>query len=171
MTHPLPTTQQQTSIATWPSTMVATTLQCAPIRKRGAYTTLAGPKIVETSPAAYTESCLHQESPSTDLPSPETKKPRKRRSKPKSAEYPPVPLENLRWLTISQTAKRYQVHTEKALRHLVAQAEAYAKHPKSGLRSNGFLTCFIRPAGQRKIIVISNKYEEWLSSFSSGAQS
>ena len=73
-----------------------------------------------------------------------------------------LPLDQRRWLTIKETAVRYPFFTEKALRHLIFSAEAYAKFPKDGLRSNGFIDCIVRPAGQRKIIIDTTKFEEWL---------
>ncbi len=72
------------------------------------------------------------------------------------------PLEQQRWLTVKQTAARYPCFSENALRNLIFSAEAYAKHPKAGLRSNGFLDCIVRPAGQRKIIIDTMKFEAWL---------
>lgn len=93
-------------------------------------------------------------------------KPR-RNSKKQKATAEPVPLEKLKFLTFAQTALRYQVHTEKALRHLQAQAEAYLRYPKAGLRSNGFIDCIFRPDGQRKLLVIAASYEAWLVANSS----
>ena len=73
-----------------------------------------------------------------------------------------LPLDQRRWLTIKEMAVRYPFFTEKALRHLIFSAEAYAKFPKDGLRSNGFIDCIVRPAGQRKIIIDTTKFEDWL---------
>ena len=73
-----------------------------------------------------------------------------------------LPLDQRRWLTIKEMAIRYPFFSEKALRHLIFSAEAYAKFPKDGLRSNGFIDCIVRPAGQRKIIIDTTKFEEWL---------
>lgn len=75
----------------------------------------------------------------------------------------PVPIEKLKYLSIAQTAMRYPAFTEKALRHLQAQAENYQRYPKAGLRSNGFINCILRPAGQRKIIISAEKFEQWLA--------
>jgi len=96
---------------------------------------------------------------------------RKKRAKPPRPEEQHVPLDKLRWLTIRQASFRYPAFSEKAIRHLVAQAEAYATAPKSGLRSNGFLPCIIRPANQRKILIDANRFEEWLAAFSKGQKS
>lgn len=81
-----------------------------------------------------------------------------------SSEVEVLPLEKRRWLTIKETAARFPCFSEKALRHLVAQAEAYANYPKAGLRSNGFIACIVRPAGQRKVIIDATKFEAWLAS-------
>jgi hypothetical protein len=89
-----------------------------------------------------------------------------RNSKKQKEAVEPVPLEKLKFLTIAQTALRYQTYSEKALRHLQAQAEAYQRYPKAGLRSNGFINCIIRPAGKRKIIIDAEKFELWMASFS-----
>lgn len=95
------------------------------------------------------------------------KAPRSRRnSKKLKATVEPVPLEKLKFLTIAQTAVRYPAYSEKALRHVQAQAEAYQRYPKAGLRSNGFINCIIRPAGKRKIIIDAEKFELWMASFS-----
>lgn len=97
------------------------------------------------------------------------KPPRKRNKKPR-IEAQPIPLENLKWLTIAQTSLRYPAFSEKALRHLVAQAEAYHRYPKANLKSNGFIHCISRPAGQRKIVIEAEKFEQWLRSFSVAAK-
>jgi len=87
------------------------------------------------------------------------RKSRKRSPRPSD---PPVPLEDLKWLTVRQTHLRFRTYSEKALRHLVAQAEAYQKFPKAGLRSNGLIDCILRPAGARKILIDAEKFEQWL---------
>ncbi len=89
----------------------------------------------------------------------------------KHADVQPLPLEILKWLTIKQTAARYQTHTEKALWHLVSSAEAYQRHPKAGLKSNGFFDCICRPSGQRKVLINAQKFEEWLSPAAMGEKS
>lgn len=75
-----------------------------------------------------------------------------------------LPLEQRRWLTVKETSARFPCFSEKSLRHLVAQAEAYAKFPKASLRSNGMIDWIVRPAGQRKIIIDATKFEAWLAS-------
>jgi hypothetical protein len=89
------------------------------------------------------------------------KKPRKRRYSTPKAETTPMPLEDRRWLTVKQTTQRYP-YSEGALRHLIWEAEAYAKHPKSGLKSNGFLNCIVRPEGARRVLIDAEKLELWL---------
>ena len=77
---------------------------------------------------------------------------------------PAVPSPN-RWMSIRSCAHEYrQVITEAALRHLVWQAEAYAKSPSLGLKCNGFLAVIIRPPGQRKVLLDRVEFEKWLVS-------
>lgn len=85
---------------------------------------------------------------------------RKKRQTPEAIDV--TPLEMRRWLTIKETTARYPCFTEPSLRHLVFNAEAYRRHPKNGLRSNGFLDCIVRPAGQRKVLINAEKFEQWL---------
>ena len=75
-----------------------------------------------------------------------------------------LPLEQRRWLSVKETSARFPCFSEKSLRHLIAQAEAYANFPKAGLRSNGMIECIVRPAGQRKIVIDATKLEAWLAS-------
>jgi len=75
-----------------------------------------------------------------------------------------IPLEQRRWLTVKEAAARFPFYSEKALRHLIAQAEAYANYPKAGLRSNGLVGCIVRPSGSRKILIDAEKFEAWLAS-------
>ncbi|MDP2882795.1 MAG: hypothetical protein Q8N89_14605 [Azonexus sp.] len=175
MNHPMP----KASLAERRSATTASASQSPPIRKRGFYITLVGSKTFDTDgerhpgnfrPETHSAvASLIEQSPSTDKADAGKKKPRKKRTKPQSPEYLPVPVSELKWLTIAQAAIRFPNYSEKAYRHLVAQAEAYAKHPKSGLRSNGFLPCVVRPAGKRKILINAEKFEEWLKSFAVSA--
>ena len=87
----------------------------------------------------------------------------KRRRKQTSSKIEALPLEQRRWLTVKETAARFPCFSEQALRHLIYSAEAYANYPKAGLRSNGFIACIVRPAGQRKVIIDATKFEEWLA--------
>jgi hypothetical protein len=71
---------------------------------------------------------------------------------------------NQRWKTVKGLAKRYDgITTESALRNLIWQAEAYAKHPKAGLQSNGFLPVIVRPPNQRKVLLDCIEFERWLT--------
>lgn len=70
-----------------------------------------------------------------------------------------------RYLPIKKMAMAYSDFvSEGALRHLVWQAEAYEKAPKSGLKSNGFLAVIVRPPGQRKVLLDCVEFEKWLTS-------
>ena len=69
-----------------------------------------------------------------------------------------------RWLTVSRMAAEYkEVITEAALRHLIWNAEAYARFPRAGLRSNGFLPVIVRPPFQRKVLLDRDAFEKWLT--------
>ena len=87
---------------------------------------------------------------------------KQKRYKKKRIEDKPIPLEQIKWLTIAQTALRYPAFSEKSLRHLQTQAENYQNYPKAGLKSTGFIDCILRPAGQRKILIDAEKFEQWL---------
>ena len=90
--------------------------------------------------------------------------PKRRRQTLIAPKIESLPLEQRRWLTVKETSARFPCFSEKSLRHLIAQAEAYAKYPKAGLRSNGMIDCIVRPAGQRKIVIDATKFESWLAS-------
>lgn len=76
-----------------------------------------------------------------------------------------------RILPVKKMAQVYSdVVSEGALRHLIWQAEAYAKDPKSGLKSNGFLAVIVRPPGQRKVLLDCAEFEKWLTSQRRGGQ-
>lgn len=97
-----------------------------------------------------------------ELPVAPEKQPREKRARRAEQDtVVAVPLEQRRWLTIKETAARYPF-SQAALRHLVFVAEAYQRHPKTGLRANGFLPCIVRPAGQRKVLIDALRFEEWL---------
>lgn len=69
-----------------------------------------------------------------------------------------------RWLTVTRMAAEYnEVITEAALRHLIWNAEAYARFPKSDLPSNGFLPVIVRPPFQRKVLLDRVAFEKWLT--------
>ncbi len=70
-----------------------------------------------------------------------------------------------RYVTIKKMARLYEdVVSEASLRNMVWMAEAYAKHPKSGLKSNGFLPVIVRPPNQRKVLLDRVEFEKWLTS-------
>ena len=100
------------------------------------------------------------EGATTGAPVQATRK-RPKRQRPPIVEV--LPLEQRRWLTVKETSARFPCFSEKSLRHLIAQAEAYAKYPKDGLVSNGLIGCICRPAGQRKILIDAAKFETWLT--------
>ena len=69
-----------------------------------------------------------------------------------------------RWLTVNRMAAEYkEVITEAALRHLIWNAEAYARFPRAGLTSNGFLPVIVRPPFQRKVLLDRVAFEKWLT--------
>lgn len=81
-------------------------------------------------------------------------------------EVPPAekPKQRGRFGTVKQFAQAYSdITTESALRHLIWQAEAYARNPNIGLKSNGFLAVIHRPGGGRKILLEWDAYERWLT--------
>lgn len=85
---------------------------------------------------------------------------------------PPSSVPELsRYMSIKALALHYrEIITESALRHLVWQAEAYAKDPKPGLASNGFLSVIVRPPGQRKVLLDRTEFERWLTSGKQGVK-
>lgn len=105
---------------------------------------------------------LEQKKGGAEIADPAPKKIRKRRVRILPELSPP---EKPKWMTIPQTAQRYPVFTEKALRHIQAQAEAFHRYPKAGLKSNGFIDCIIRPANQNRILIDTEKFEQWLGSY------
>jgi hypothetical protein len=69
-----------------------------------------------------------------------------------------------RWLTVNRMAADYkEVISEAALRHLIWNAEAYARFPRAGLPSNGFLPVIVRPPFQRKVLLDRVAFEKWLT--------
>lgn len=92
-------------------------------------------------------------------------------AKPAEPEQPAAPGLVGRILPVKAMAQRYSdVVSEGALRHLIWQAEAYEKDPKSGLKSNGFLSVIVRPPGQRKVLLDCAEFEKWLTSQRRGGQ-
>lgn len=69
-----------------------------------------------------------------------------------------------RYATVKQLAAEYNdIFTEGALRNLIWHAEAHARSPKPGARSNGFLTVIHRPGGGRKVLLDRVTFAHWLS--------
>lgn len=69
-----------------------------------------------------------------------------------------------RFVTVRRLAELYRSSTsESALRNLIWHAEAYAKHPKSGLTSNHFLPVIVRPPNQRKVLLDRIEYVKWVT--------
>jgi len=69
-----------------------------------------------------------------------------------------------RWLTVTRLAEEYkEVVTEAALRHLIWNAEAYARFPRTGKPDNGFLPVIVRPPFQRKVLLDRVAFEKWLT--------
>lgn len=66
------------------------------------------------------------------------------------------------YLTVRQTAQRFPVFTEPALRSLIFNAKTVST-PK-GTRSNGFDSVIVRVPGQRKILISEERLIDWISS-------
>jgi hypothetical protein len=69
---------------------------------------------------------------------------------------------NMSFLTVKQTAERFPIFTEAAIRDLIFQAEGYAKYPDSRKRSSGFLKVIIRIPGQRRILICEQALIDWI---------
>ena len=133
-------------------------------RRRGAPKKLfRGKQNTETAPCPVEEA-----SPPFALPPKGTSR---KQGKTRRSESPPIPIEKLRFLTVAQASLRYPAFSEKSFRHLIAQSEAYQRHPRSSLKSNGFVNCIVRPAGMRKILIDADAFENWLQSFAAANQS
>lgn len=66
------------------------------------------------------------------------------------------------FLTVRQTAQRFPVFTEPALRSLIFNAKSVST-PK-GARSNGFDSVIVRVPGQRKILISEERLIDWIYS-------
>lgn len=78
---------------------------------------------------------------------------------PASASLPPPPRI---FLTVRQTAERFPIFTEAAIRSLIFQAKAEAK--LEGARSIGFSNVIFRVPGQRKVLISEQHLIDWISS-------
>ena len=105
---------------------------------------------------------LNSSSEEPQKPKVEIKHGESRRQAGAKAYVEPIPLDQRRWLTVKEMAARYPCFTESSLRNLIYSAESYANYPKPGLRSNGFIDCIVRVAGQRKILIDTTRFEQWL---------
>lgn len=73
------------------------------------------------------------------------------------------------YATVKQLAAEYKdIFTEGALRNLIWHAEAHARNPKPGARSNGFLNVIHRPGGARKVLLHRVAFAQWLSNGKTG---
>lgn len=69
-----------------------------------------------------------------------------------------------RYATVKQLAAEYRgIFTEGALRNLIWRAEAHARSPKPGARSNGILAVIHRPGGGRKVLLDRVAFAHWLN--------
>lgn len=89
-----------------------------------------------------------------------------------SENRPPKELnQRNRFGTVKQFAQAYSsITTEAALRHLIWQAESYARNPTANLKSNGFLPVIYRPGGRRKILLNWEAFERWLTMGQAGRE-
>lgn len=71
-------------------------------------------------------------------------------------------VSTLQWLTIEEAATKFPFSAS-AIRHLVFQAEAYAKDPKPGLKSNGFLSVIVRRPGVRRVFLDEKRFMAWMT--------
>ncbi len=119
-------------------------------------TTIAAESIAQGAPSVAENNCTQ----SAENPAVASEKREKRKSQ--SIEQT-IPLEKLRWITVRQASIRYPFMTEKAWRHKIAQAEAYKNFPQlARKKQDGFVDCVVRIPGQRKIVIDTEKYEQYL---------
>ena len=71
---------------------------------------------------------------------------------------------NTTFLTVKQTAQRFPIFTEAAIRFMIFKAEGQAKYPDANERSNGFLKVISRIPGQRRVLICESALIEWLRS-------
>lgn len=80
-----------------------------------------------------------------------------------------VPLVDRKWITFKQAAALYP-KSEQAFRHLAHKSYQYLKHPKAGLRSNGFEACVVRQPGSRNVYLNAEELERWMAQGQGDAQ-
>ncbi|MFZ6656552.1 hypothetical protein [Undibacterium sp. TJN19] len=71
---------------------------------------------------------------------------------------------NTTFLTVKQTAQRFPIFTEAAIRDLIFKAEGQAKYPDASKHLNGFLKVIFRVPGQRRVLLCEPALIEWLRS-------
>ena len=74
-----------------------------------------------------------------------------------------------KWITFKQAAALYP-KSEQAFRHLAHKSYQYLKHPKAGLRSNGFEACVVRQPGSRNVYLNAEELERWMAQGQGDAQ-
>lgn len=132
--------------------------------KRGKTATIASLRVANADAPTIDGSNAVAASPQDVAASQQALSAVRRRRKRTRIEVEIIPLEKKRrWLTIREASARFPCFSEKSLRHLMAQAEAYANYPKAGLRSNGLIGCIARPAGLRKVLIDAEKFEQWIA--------
>jgi hypothetical protein len=98
-----------------------------------------------------------------DTPTTQKQSESKKRYRKAPAAEQPVPLDQLKFLTVRQASLRFPAFSEKAIRHIIMQACAYKNYPKAGLRSNGFAECVLRPGNGKRILIDAMRMEAWIT--------
>jgi hypothetical protein len=107
--------------------------------------------------------------PATSSDSPPTKPKRKYTPRKTDQKVEAVPLIDRKWITFKQAAALYP-KSEQAFRHLAHKSYQYLKHPKAGLRSNGFEACVVRQPGSRNVYLNAEELERWMAQGQGDAQ-
>ena len=107
--------------------------------------------------------------PATSSDSPPTKPKRKYTPRKTDQKVEAVPLIDRKWITFKQAAALYP-RSEQAFRHLAHKSYQYLKHPKAGLRSNGFEACVVRQPGSRNVYLNAEELERWMAQGQGDAQ-
>jgi len=107
--------------------------------------------------------------PATNSESPPPKRKRKYTPRKTDQKVEAVPLVDRKWITFKQAAALYP-KSEQAFRHLAHKSYQYLKHPKAGLRSNGFEACVVRQPGSRNVYLNAEELERWMAQGQGDAQ-
>lgn len=107
--------------------------------------------------------------PATSSDSAPTKPKRKYAPRKTDQKVEAVPLIDRKWITFKQAAALYP-KSEQAFRHLAHKSYQYLKHPKAGLRSNGFEACVVRQPGSRNVYLNAEELERWMAQGQGDAQ-